>query len=267
MYSENVIKRLREKKKEFKFTNSNISARSGVPLSTVNKILGGISKYPRQENVDAIAKSLGLELLDYTTEAKGITYIVRESPHAYAYEGAKTIEDYYNMPEDFRGELIEGEIIELQAPSVNHQLILNELSFLISSYLRKTGSTCQGFPAPFDVQLNKDEYNMLQPDYVIICDKSKYINGKNCYGAPDLVMEILSPSDTTKMTFTKFNKYRWAEVKEYWEINPINKSIEVHSFYRKKEPITSTYTFYDVVPSALFEGLSIDFAEIERKLV
>ena len=124
--------------------------------------------------------------------------MVREASAGYpAYqpeETWKTVEDYYNLPDDFRAELIDGEIIEMTAPTVNHQLILNELTFQISLYLRKEKSPCQGFPAPFDVQLDKDEYTMVQPDYVVICDRLKYENGRNCYGAPDLVIEITSPS-------------------------------------------------------------------------
>ena len=267
MYSKNVVERLREKKKEFKYTNAEISAKSGVPLSTVNKILGGSSKYPRQENVEAIAESLGLELLDYATKSRGITYFVREAPQPYFLEGRKTVEDYYNMPEDFRGELINGEIIEMKAPSINHQLILNDLTAKISSHLSKVDSSCQGFPAPFDVQLDEDEYTMVQPDYVVICDKSKYVNGKVCYGSPDLVVEIISPSNTKFEILTKFHKYHLAGVKEYWEIYPLENRIALYSFFLKEGQLTSIYTFEDVVPSRLFEGLSIDFSEIRKKLV
>jgi len=267
MYSDNVVRRLIEKKKEFKYTNAQISAKSGVPISTVNKILGGHSKYPRQENVEAIATSLGLELMDYTTRSRGTTYFVRETPQPYFAPGQKTVEDYCNMPEDFRGELILGEIIELKAPTVNHQLILSELSFLITAYLREIGSTCQGFPAPFDVQLFEDEYTMVQPDYVVICDKSKYINGKNCYGCPDLVIEITSPSNSDFDMMMRLYMYRIAGVKEYWEINPMTGKVTTHSMFPCKGPKSSMYEFDDVVSSKLFEGLSIDFSEIKKKLV
>ena len=267
MYSSNVVQRLRAKKKEFKYTNAQISAKSGVPISTVNKILGGHSKYPRQENVEAIAKSLGLELMDYTTKSKGITYFVREAPLPYIDNNWKTVEDYYNMPEDFRGELIYGQIIELKAPTVNHQLILSELSYLIPTYLRQVGSNCQGFPAPFDVQLYEDEYTMVQPDYVVISDKSKYINGKNCYGCPDLIIEIVSPSNTDLEMIMRFHLYRLAGVKEYWEIDPMKKKVTVQSCFTHSGPETSMVGFDQVVSSRLFEGLSIDFSEIQKKLV
>ena len=267
MYSKNVVERLREKKKEFKFTNAEISSRSGVPISTVNKILGGHSKYPRQENVEAIATSLGLELMDYTTKSKGITYFVREAPQPYIDKSWKTVEDYYNMPEDFRGELIMGALIELKAPTVNHQLMLNELTARITSYLSKGNSSCQGFPAPFDVQLFADEYTMVQPDYVVICDKSKYANGKNCYGCPDLIIEIVSPSNTDVEMMMRFHLYRLAGVKEYWEINPMERKVTTQSLFSYKGPKTSVYEFDDVVSSKLFEGLSIDFSKIQEKLV
>lgn len=266
MYSKNIIERLREKKKECKFTNAEISKRSGVPLSTVNKILGGLSTYPRQENVEAIANSLGLEMMDYRTESKGTTFFVRETRGSYQLDKkVNTVEDYYNLPEDFRAELIDGEMIKMEAPSVNHQMILNELTFLITQYLREFNSPCKGFPAPFDVQLDKDEYTIVQPDYVIICDKSKYINGKNCYGAPDLAIEILSPSTKEKDCYYKLYKYLSAGVKEFWVIDPMDKNVVVYPLFRGGMPID--YTLDDVVSSLLFDGLTIDFSEIHQMLV
>ena len=268
MYSTNLILRLRDKKKERRFTNAEIAERSSVPLSTVNKILGGHSKYPRQENVEAIAIALGMEMLDYTTEANGKTLMVRDASARYQTSQPEdtwhTVVDYYNLPDDFRAELIDGEIIEMTAPTVNHQLILSELAFQITRYLREEGSTCQGFPAPFDVQLDKDQYTMVQPDYVVICDRSKYENGKNCYGAPDLVIEITSPSSDFKDHYLKHSKYARAGVKEYWIVDTNLKRVIVFSLFRNR---TTIYTFDDVVSSILFKELSIDFSEILAMMI
>ena len=268
MYSTSLIQRLREKKKKLRYTNAEISEKSCVPLSTVNKILGGHSKYPRQENVEAIAIALGMEMLDYTTEANGKTYMVRETPARYQTnqpeETWHTVEDYYNLPDDFRAELIAGEIIEMTAPTVNHQLILSELAFQITLYLRKEKSTCQGFPAPFDVQLDKNQYTMVQPDYVVICDRSRYENGKNCYGAPDLVIEITSPFSDDRDHSIKRIKYALAGVKEYWIVDINLKRVIILSFFRNK---TTIYTFNDVVSSLLFKGLFVDFSEILAMMI
>jgi Uma2 family endonuclease len=132
--------------------------------------------------------------------------------------------DYLLWKLDERIELIKGRIFKMSpAPSTNHQKISGYLYLELGIFLRK--NTCQLFSAPFDVRLprkskeNKNIITVLQPDLCIICDPNK-IDQKGCLGAPDIVVEILSPGNNKKELENKFHVYEEALVKEYWIIHP-----------------------------------------------
>ncbi len=142
-----------------------------------------------------------------------------------------TYADYINWPEDERWELLEGAAYNMSpAPSPTHQRIQMELSRQIANFLRN--HPCEIFPAPFDVLLfpgNKNIAEMdtvLQPDISIICDPSK-LSKEGCRGAPEFIIEILSPSTSRKDRMLKFDLYERAGVKEYWLVSPQDKTIEI----------------------------------------
>ncbi len=135
-----------------------------------------------------------------------------------------TYADYLLWKFDERIELIKGRIFKMSpAPSTNHQKISLYLTLELGIFLRK--SNCQLFTAPFDVRLprksqeNENIITVLQPDLCIICDPNK-IDQKGCLGAPDIVIEILSPGNNKKELENKFHVYEEASVKEYWIIHP-----------------------------------------------
>ena len=108
-----------------------------------------------------------------------------------------TEEDYYNLPENVRAELIEGKLIYNQAaPSRIHQAILMELSGTIRDYLKSKSGPCRVYPAPFAVKLMENRKTIVEPDISVICDKSK-LTDRGCTGAPDWIIEIISPNRTT----------------------------------------------------------------------
>ena len=110
-------------------------------------------------------------------------------------EEIKTIADIEALPEGTRAELIDGRLFLDTAPTVIHQAIVNFLVTEINIYIRSKGGKCRVFPSPFDVQLSADDiYNLVQPDISVICDRDKLSNGKRCIGAPDWVIEVVSPS-------------------------------------------------------------------------
>jgi Uma2 family endonuclease len=143
-----------------------------------------------------------------------------------------TYKEYCSWPDDERWELIDGVAYDMSpAPTSSHQRISMRMSTNISNWLK--GKECEIFSAPFDVMLpnfpmkNKDEINtIVQPDISVICDPSKIIE-KGCLGAPDLVIEILSPSTSKKDLNEKFQLYEKHGVKEYWIVDPGNKYIQV----------------------------------------
>lgn len=180
---------------------------------------------------------------------------------ALAQEKYYTAEDYYNMPEDIRAELINGEIVYMAAPSRIHQEILMELSTLINNYIKAKKGSSKVYPAPFSVQLWENKDIVIEPDISVICDKSK-LNRQGCLGAPDWIIEIISPSNPEHDYIDKLNLYTKAAVREYWIVDPQNQNIHVY----KLEPgrfSVKVYTFHDTVRAGICEDLYIDFAALD----
>ena len=122
----------------------------------------------------------------------------------FALEKYCTVEDFYNMPEDIRAELIDGEIVYRTSPSRIHQEILGELFNLIKNYMKSQKGSCHVYPAPFGVQLDEKEDTVLEPDISVICDPNK-LNDRGCLGAPDWIIEIASPSNSKQDYITNWN--------------------------------------------------------------
>ena len=137
-----------------------------------------------------------------------------------------TIEYIYALPDGERAELIDGQIYSMAPPNTRHQRILNYINTEINMYIRKNNGECEVFPAPFAVFLNDDNMNYVEPDISVICDKNK-ISDKGCQGAPDWVIEIISPSSRAMDYFTKLFKYQKSGVREYWIVDPIKQRVTV----------------------------------------
>lgn len=193
--------------------------------------------------------------------------IIREAAAEYHISGRKsgyTLEDYYALPEDIRVELIDGRFFEMEAPSLVHQAVSMELSVNIQIFIRKKKGSCVVFAAPVDVQLDADNRTMVQPDVVVICDKKK-LNGKCIVGAPDFVVEILSPSTKEKDMFLKLMKYKNAGVREYWMIDTKKNRIITYCF--EEDDIPVIYGMDAAVPVKIFSGeLSVDFSGVKEAI-
>ena len=137
-----------------------------------------------------------------------------------------TYEEYMSWPEDGRWELIDGAAYMLAAPNIAHQRISSELHRQLANFL--FGKPCEVFHSAITVRLNANDDTAVEPDIVVVCDKSKLADGKACVGAPDLIVEILSPSTAGKDKLEKFNKYLSAGVREYWVVDPENKMVNIH---------------------------------------
>lgn len=170
--------------------------------------------------------------------------------------------DYYNLPEDVRAELIEGQFIYNQAaPSRIHQTILGELYTIINNYMKAKGSSCRVYPAPFAVKLCEDKNTIVEPDISVICDRSKLTN-QGCTGAPDWIIEIVSPSNSSHDYIRKLNLYADAGVREYWIVDYDKERILV--YYLEQEHFTvEIYTFQDKIKVNIYEDLLIDFTELD----
>ncbi len=181
---------------------------------------------------------------------------------ALAREKLHTIDDIYALPDGERAELIDGQIYYMAPPSRKHQRIAGEIFAIIREYINTNNGSCEVDIAPFAVFLNQDETNYVEPDISVICDKSK-LTDKGCSGAPDWIIEIVSPASRRMDYFTKLFKYRTSGVREYWIVDPDRKRITVYDFESED---TRDYTFSESVKANIYDDLLIDFSEIAGRL-
>lgn len=174
-------------------------------------------------------------------------------------DGKYTIEDIYALPEGQRAELIDGEMYMMASPTTIHQMLLTELFYLIVNHIKSNKGECKAF-TPLGIFLHDDDRTYLEPDIAVICDKKK-LDNKGCHGAPDWVIEIVSPSSKKMDYAIKMAEYQKSEVREYWIVDPMKKIVTVYLLERDCAP--TVYRFTDHVPVDIFEGFSIDFSEIE----
>ncbi len=145
---------------------------------------------------------------------------------ALTQEKFHTIDDIQTLPEGQRAELIDGRMYMMAPPNTVHQRISYALARKISDYIDQKKGSCEVLPAPFAVFLTQDDRNYVEPDISVICSKEK-IDEKGCNGAPDWIIEVVSPS-TQQMDYgIKLFKYRTAGVREYWIVNPLKRTVLV----------------------------------------
>lgn len=170
-----------------------------------------------------------------------------------------TMEDIYALPEGKRAELIDGELYMMAAPGMMHQRAVSELHYLIKDYIKRNNGSCEVFPAPFAVFLNADDKIYLEPDISVICDKRK-LTDEGCKGAPDWIIEIVSPSSRSRDFYKKLIKYSTAGVREYWIVDHEKNHVIVYNF---EHDAVEDYTFSDQVKAGIYEDFSIDFSGID----
>ncbi len=169
-----------------------------------------------------------------------------------------TIEDIYNLPDGQRAELIDGELYMMATPSRIHQRLVKDFTYLIESYIRRKNGDCEVYPSPFAVFLNADDKIYLEPDISVVCDKDK-LTDEGCKGAPDWIIEIVSPSSRPMDYNKKLFKYRTAGVREYWIVDPMKQLIMVYNF---EHDTYEQYSISDKVKAGIYEDLEIDFTRI-----
>ena len=175
-----------------------------------------------------------------------------------------TVEDYFNIPEDIRAELINGQLFYMTTPSTQHQRILGRLYTIIRNYIDSKGGTCEVLPAPFSVQLSEKDDTVVEPDITIICDTDK-LTERGCVGAPDWVIEIVSPSSVKHDYITKLNLYNNAGVHEYWIVDAMQERIYVYDMHSSNFNLIP-YTFKDKIKVNIYEDLYIDFSSLNLNI-
>lgn len=178
---------------------------------------------------------------------------------ALAQEKTYTVDFIYALPDGQRAELIDGKLYMMAPPVRIHQKLISQFTKVIGNYIDAKHGACEVYPSPFAVFLEEDDLNYVEPDISVICDKDK-LNEKGCMGAPDWVIEIISPSTSRIDYGIKLFKYRSAGVREYWIVNPYKKTVMVYDL--EKDEQSNQYDFDDTISSCIYEDLKISVADL-----
>lgn len=170
-------------------------------------------------------------------------------------------EAYWSLPEGRRAELIDGRLYDMAPPSRQHQRVVSELTRILGNYIAAHGGPCEVYPAPFAVNLDGDDRTWVEPDISIICDPDK-LSDRGCEGAPDLTIEVVSPSTQRTDYITKAFHYEWAGVREYWIVDVDAAHTMVYRF-STGDACPRMFALADPVPVGIWDGdLSITVADL-----
>ncbi len=252
-------------KAEKGYSVSKLSEYSGIPVETLRKFLAGNTTDTMEADLAALENALFQDACTYHLDGISPNMVAEAQSYCSTLQGKKrqgeyTLEDYHNMPEDRRAELIDGVIYDMASPSPLHQMIAGMVYARILAFIEKNKGDCIPFIAPADVQLDCDDRTMVQPDVFILCKQDRLRRFGIC-GAPDFVLEILSGATRKKDMTVKLTKYMEAGVKEYWVIDPEKRLLIV--YIGEEEGIPRLYPLQGDVGMNLYDGnLRIDLNEI-----
>ena len=251
------IKQLKEKDG---MTNKQISELTGIALFVVDGIFSGDIEEPKYMTPLEFEELLTrLEIPFYCDEKTGYPCLIREEITSYNYHASHyALGDMVKLCNIISREVINGEIYAMSTPSRMHQFLVTKLLIRIGNHIEKKRGKCHVYPSPFGVRLFADDKTWVEPDILVICKKN-IMTDSGCDGAPDLIVEIVSPNNVFHDYVTKLVKYQQAGVREYWIVDPINERITLYHF---QEPVQKEeYTYEDTIRSNVLEGFQIRMAD------
>ena len=170
-----------------------------------------------------------------------------------------TSEDYWNLPDGERAELIDGQLYNMAPPSRIHQRLVSQFTRVIGQYIADHHGSCQVYPAPFAVNLDAADNDWVEPDISVICDHNK-LTDRGCTGAPDWIVEIVSPSSSRMDYYKKMNLYLDAGVRVYWIVDPAKQRTTVYHYEEDAAPMI--YLFDQPVSAGIYTDLMICIADL-----
>ena len=254
-----TVEEMKEIKKQKGYSYAQIATLTGVPLGTVQKIFCGETQSPRYDTLMALERFFEGERLASCLKEEAAEYHVAKT------QGNYTVKDYYELPDERRVELIDGVFYDMSAPTFNHQRVIGEIYRQIANFIQSNKGQCIPMMSPVDVRLDCDDKTMVQPDVLVLCDKSK-VRKWGIMGAPDFVLEVLSPSTKRKDCIKKLEKYREAGVKEYWILDPYKRKLIVYRF--EEEIYPSVCGLDGEAPVGIFEDrLMVDMSVVNAMII
>lgn len=183
--------------------------------------------------------------------------VIQSGQNGWPVQGEWRYEDYLRLPDDGRRyEIIEGVLYVANAPNIDHQYSVSEVHFCLKLFVRDK-QLGQVYTAPLEVHLSESS-RPVQPDVLFIRAERQPPPGTQVFeGAPDLIVEVVSPSSIRLDRTIKFDAYEQAGVAEYWIVDPKTRSVEVHTLSRGEYAVFGQYTNDEVIESALLSGLQI----------
>ncbi len=260
-----TIAEMKEKKKELGYSNAKLSELSGIPEATIQKIFSGTTTYPRYNTLRALEAVFNNIPNTSVLKDTAIDYSAKPPMPPYSRQGTYTAADRNRIPDDIRTELIDGVLYDMAAPVTFHQLIGGKVYQQIANFIDENSGDCVPFMAPVDVYLDKDDRTVVQPDVLIVCNPDLFKDGY-IYGAPDFILEVISPSTGRKDYTKKLAKYEAAGVREYWIIDPYKRRVFVY-FFEDDTFCPALYQIDDKIPVNIYDGkLEIDLTAILKWL-
>lgn len=171
----------------------------------------------------------------------------------------ETAQDYWNLPDNERAELIHGKLYAMAPPSRIHQKLVSKLNTKIDNYITDKKGHCEVYPAPFAVNLDAEDKTYVEPDLSVICNPEK-LTARGCKGAPDFIIEVVSPASRKLDYSTKNALYMEAGVREYWIVDPAKERVTVYYYEEDAAPVI--YPFASSVEVNIFPGLCITIADL-----
>lgn len=175
------------------------------------------------------------------------------------HEKLYTAEDYWNLPEGKRAELIDGTFYDMAPPNFRHQKLIAQLTRMIGNHIAESNGKCEVMPAPFAVNLTADDEKWVEPDISVICNREK-LSDRGCEGAPDFIIEVVSPTSRRMDYAIKMNLYADAGVREYWIVDPLKNRTTVYFFEEDIAPVV--FPFDRDIVVGIYGDLKINIAAL-----
>lgn len=247
-------------------TQAQLAKVTGIHQAEISKLERGLAN-PSFSTIKKVADGLDYTPVIYFENKRNkvgaVPDTIRQYIRLYKPQGEYTIEDIENFPEDVRCELIDGKIYDMCMPSIVHQIYILEIGFQFMDYIKKNGGKCKTVLSPFALRFEDDDKSLLAPDLAVVCNPD-IITEKEVCGAPDFILEVVSPSNGKRDYVEKCNIYREKGVRECWILDPVKEKLLVYQF-DVDDMFPTIYGIDGKVPVGIYEGkLEIDLGGIRE---